>query len=87
MRKNTFARFASSHCITVSDQGSSLCEVPIKKSVNDFRVPMQSFVWLILTLILLERDLKANKKMKQFPSIQCESHVFELRCYFGPADI
>lgn len=53
--------FASSHCITVSDQGSSLCEVPIKKSVNDFRVPMQSFVWLILTLSLLEKDLKTKK--------------------------
>lgn len=78
-RKNTFVHFAPSHFMTVSGQGSSFCEVPIKKSINDFRVPMQSFVWLILTLILLERDLKANKKMKQFPSIQCESHVSELR--------
>lgn len=59
-RKNTYAHFAPSHYITVSGQESSLYEVPIKKSVSDFRVPMQSFVWLILTLILLEKDLKTK---------------------------
>lgn len=33
-----FAHFASSRRITVSSQGSSLCEVPTRKSVSDFKV-------------------------------------------------
>lgn len=44
-----FAHFASSRRITVSSQGSSLCEVPTRKSVSDFKVdpcgPLFGLFW------------------------------------------
>lgn len=67
------------HIASLSSQGSSLCEVPTKKSVSDFRVYHAVHCLAYFDTNFVGERFKNKQKMKAFPSIQCEFRVCEVR--------
>lgn len=78
-RKNTFAHFAPSHCITVSGQGSHCVKFLSRKASMTLECTHAVHCLTYFDINFVGERFKNKQKMKEFPSIQCESHVSELR--------